>query len=130
MKFFIVVRNVLMKHKYWRIFFFSTKKRCDVKFQELNYNANMIIVDMTFINEETQHCTIYIDLCCTIFKHIVNENTSQLKLCKMFTKKWAWQFIEFFVRDDETNEVVQKLNIAKNEMIENDDLSINFEEFI
>ncbi len=28
------------------------------------------------------------------------------------------------------NEVVRKLNIAENEIIENDDLSINFEELI
>jgi hypothetical protein len=48
----------------------------------------------------------------------------------MFTKKRAWQFIEFFVRDDEMNEIVRKLNIAENEMIEDDDLLINFEELI
>jgi predicted DNA-binding protein YlxM (UPF0122 family) len=46
----------------------------------------------------------------------------------MFTKKQAWQFIEFFVRDDEMNEIVQKLNIAKKNIVEDDDLSINFEE--
>jgi hypothetical protein len=90
----------------------------------------MIIVDMTFLNEETQHCMIYVDLRCTIFEHIVNENTSQLKLCEMFTKERAWQFIKFFVRDDEMNKVVRELNIAKNEMIENDDLLINFEKLI
>jgi hypothetical protein len=60
---------------------------------------------MTFFNEENQHCTIYIDLRRAIHEHIVNENTSQLKLCEMFTKKRAWQFIEFFVRDDEMNEI-------------------------
>jgi predicted DNA-binding protein YlxM (UPF0122 family) len=46
----------------------------------------------------------------------------------MFTKKRAWQFIEFFVRDDEMNEIAQKLNIAKENIVENDDLSIDFEE--
>jgi hypothetical protein len=46
----------------------------------------------------------------------------------MFTKERAWQFIEFFVRDDETNEIAQKLNIAKEDIVENDDLLINFEE--
>jgi hypothetical protein len=90
----------------------------------------MIIVDMTFFNEETQHCTIYDDLRRTIFEHIVNENTIQLKLCEMFTKERAWQFIELFVRDDEMNEVVRELNIVEDEMIEDDDLSINFEELI
>jgi hypothetical protein len=45
----------------------------------------------------------------------------------MFTKKRAWQFIEFFLRDDEMNEIVQKLNIAKKDIVENDDLSIDFE---
>jgi hypothetical protein len=90
----------------------------------------MIIVDMTFFNEEIQQCTIYVNLRRTIFEHIVNENTSQLKLCEMFTKERAWQFIEFFVRDDEMNEVVRELNIAEDEMIKNDDLSISFEELI
>jgi hypothetical protein len=83
---------------------------------------------MTFFSEENQHCTIYVDLRHAIHEHIVNENTSQLKLCEMFTKKRAWQFIEFFVEDDEMNEIAQQLNIAKEDIVENDDLSINFEE--
>jgi hypothetical protein len=46
----------------------------------------------------------------------------------MFTKRRTWQFIEFFVRNDEMNEIVQKLNIAKENIVEDDDLSIDFEE--
>jgi predicted DNA-binding protein YlxM (UPF0122 family) len=46
----------------------------------------------------------------------------------MFTKKRAWQFIEFFVRNDEMNEIAQKLNIAKKNIVEDDDLSVDFEE--
>jgi hypothetical protein len=87
----------------------------------------MITVDMTFSNEEIQHCTIYVDLRRTIFEHIVNDNTSQLRLCEMSTKERAWQLIEFFVRNDEMNEVVRELNIAEEEIIKDDDLSINFE---
>ncbi len=82
---------------------------------------------MTFFNEKDQHCTIYVELRRAIFEHIDNENTSQLKLCEMFTKKWVWQLIEFFVRNDEMNEIAQKLHIAEKEIVENDDLSMNFE---
>jgi hypothetical protein len=46
----------------------------------------------------------------------------------MFTKERTWQFIEFFVQNDEMNEIVQKLNIAKKNIVKNDDLLINFEE--
>ncbi len=45
----------------------------------------------------------------------------------MSTKERAWQLIEFFVRNDEMNEVVRELNIAEEEIIKDDDLSINFE---
>jgi hypothetical protein len=85
---------------------------------------------MTFFNEEDQHCTIYVELRRAIFEHIDNENTSQLRLCEMSTKERAWQLIAFFVRDDEMNEIAQKLHIAEKEIVENDDLSMNFEELI
>ncbi len=75
-EFIIIVRRLLTKHKYRRIFFSSTKEWCDAKFQKLSYDANIITVDMTFFNEENQHCTIYVDLRRAIHEYIVNENTS------------------------------------------------------
>lgn len=82
---------------------------------------------MAFPSEENQYCTIYVDLRRAISEHIVNGNTSQLGLCEMPTGGRAWQPIEPFVRGDEMDGIVQELNIAEEEVVEDVNLSIDFE---
>lgn len=95
----------------------NIKNWCNTKFKKLKYDFNNVDVETTFCDNFCQHRTIYMNLRQILFEYIFNENTSQLNLCAVSTKKKAWQSTESFIKNGDVRN-----NETKNGETKNDDV--------
>lgn len=105
-----------------------TKVWCDDTLQKMSYDLNDINFEKTASDGSRLHRTMYLELQKAITDYIISTNNPELNLCVRPTGGRSWQPTESFVRREKENTNDQNMDIVGDEINEEDEMLMDFEQ--